>query len=164
MRSETDPRSAEADPRSAEADSHSAEADPRSAVAKSVAGHTELGTISINDQVVEKLASQAAAEVPDAGAAAPRLLGRSVAGVGALGVRQTSLTALPKASADVDGSIVVLALSISVRWPASVPSVSSAVREHVRSRVSELTGLTVSEVSISVTDLVTRLPPPSRVR
>ena len=140
------------------------ESDPRSAVAKSSAGRSELGMISINDQVVAKLASQAAVEIEDAGAAAPRLLGRSLSGAAALGARQTSLTALPKASADVDGSIVVLTLSISVRWPASVPSVSSTVREHVRSRVSELTGLTVSEVSISVTDLVTRLPAPPRVR
>ena len=78
--------------------------------------------------------------------AAPRVLGRSVTGAAAFGTRQTSLTALPKASADVDGSIVILDLSISVRWPASVPEVSSAVREHVRSRVSDLTGLTVTEV------------------
>jgi uncharacterized alkaline shock family protein YloU len=44
-----------------------------------------------------------------------------------------------------------------------VPEVASAVREHVRSRVSELTGLTVAEVRISVTDLVTQLPAPPRV-
>ncbi len=119
--------------------------------------------ISIDDRVVEKMAARAAAEIPDAGAAAPRVLGRSVTGAAALGARTTSLTALPKASADVDGLIVILDLSISVRWPASVPEVASAVREHVRSRVKELTGLTVAEVSISVTDLATRLPGPSRV-
>jgi uncharacterized alkaline shock family protein YloU len=133
------------------------------AVPRSQAGRTELGVISINDQVVEKMAAQAAAEVPDAGAAAPRVLGRSMTGAAALGARATSLTAPPKASAEVDGSIVILDLSISVRWPASVPEVTSAVREHVRSRVKELTGLTVAEVSISVTDLATRLPGPSRV-
>ena len=133
------------------------------AVPGSRAGRTELGMISINDQVVEKMAAQAAAEVPDAGAAAPRVLGRSMTGAAALGARATSLTAPPKASAEVDGSIVILDLSISVRWPASVPAVTSAVREHVRSRVKELTGLTVAEVSISVTDLATRLPGPSRV-
>jgi uncharacterized alkaline shock family protein YloU len=70
---------------------------------------------------------------------------------------------LPKTSADVDGSRVILDLSISVRWPASVPEVTDAVREHVRSRVGELTGLTVTEVSISVTALVTQLPAPPRV-
>jgi uncharacterized alkaline shock family protein YloU len=134
------------------------------AAPSSQAGRTELGMISINDQVVEKTAAHAAAEIPDAGAAAPRVLGRSVTGAAALGARTTSLTALPKASAGVDGSTVILDLSISVRWPAPVPEVTSAVREHVRSRVSELTGLTVTEVSISVTDLVTRLPRPPRVR
>jgi uncharacterized alkaline shock family protein YloU len=133
------------------------------AVPSSRAGRTELGMISINDRVVEKMAARAAAEIPDAGAAAPRVLGRSVTGAAALGARTTSLTALPKASADVDGLIVILDLSISVRWPASVPEVASAVREHVRSRVNELTGLTVAEVSISVTDLATRLPGPPRV-
>ena len=133
------------------------------AVPSSPAGRTELGMISINDRVVEKMAARAAAEISDAGAAAPRVLGRSVTGAAALGARTTSLTALPKSSADIDGSIVILDLSISVRWPASVPEVTSAVREHVRGRVHELTGLTVTEVSISVTDLVTRLPGPPRV-
>jgi uncharacterized alkaline shock family protein YloU len=133
------------------------------AVTGSPAGRTELGMLSINDRVVEKMAARAAVEIPDAGAAAPRVLGRSVTGAAALGARTTSLTALPKASADVDGLIVFLDLSISVRWPASVPEVASAVRERVRSRVKELTGLTVAEVSISVTDLATRLPGPSRV-
>jgi uncharacterized alkaline shock family protein YloU len=133
------------------------------AVAAPGPGRNELGMISINDRVVEKMAAGAAAEVPDAGAAASRFLGRSMAGASALGARQTSLTALPKASADVDGSLVNLDLSISVRWPASVPEVTSAVRENVRRRVSELTGLTVSEVSISVTALVTKLPAPPRV-
>jgi uncharacterized alkaline shock family protein YloU len=133
------------------------------ALPSSQAGRTELGAISINDRVVEKMAARAAAEIPDAGAAAPRILGRSVTGAAALGARTTSLTALPKASADVDGSIVILDLSISVRWPASVPEVTSAIREHLRSRLKELAGLTVAEVSISVTDLATRLPGPSRV-
>jgi uncharacterized alkaline shock family protein YloU len=128
------------------------------------AGRTELGLITINDRVVAKMAARAAAEIPDAGAAAPRVLGRSVTGAAVVGARTTSLTGLPKASADVDGSVVTLDLSISVRWPASVHEVTSAVREHVCSRVSGLTGLTVAEVSISVTDLVTRLPGPARVR
>jgi uncharacterized alkaline shock family protein YloU len=116
-------------------------------------GRGELGTISISSRVVQKLAARAAAEVPDAGAAAPRVMGRSVTGATALGARQTSLTGLPKASARVDGSTAVLDLSISIRWPASVPAVSSAVREHVRHRVTSLTGLNVTDVSISVTDL-----------
>lgn len=128
------------------------------------AGDTELGAIRISDTVVEKIAAQAVVEIPDAGAAAPRILGRSMDGASTLGARQTSLSDLPKVKADVDGSFVTLEMSISVRWPASVPGVSSAVREHLRTRVSELTGLTVGEVSIVVTDLVTDVPAGPRAR
>lgn len=133
------------------------------AATDSAVGRNELGTVKVSDRVVGKLASRAAMEVPDAGAAAPRVLGRSVSGAGALGVRETDLDALPKTSADVDGSMVVVDLQISVRWPASVPDVADAVRRHVTTRISELTGLNVTEVSISVTDLVTNLAPPPRV-
>ena len=126
-------------------------------------GRGELGNIKISSKLVQKLAARAAVEVPDAGEATPRVMGRSVTGAHVVGGRQTSLTGLPKAAAEVDGSTAVLALSISVRWPASIPGVSMAVREHVRDRISTLTGLEVTEVSISVTDLATRLDVP-RVR
>lgn len=127
-------------------------------------GRNELGWIALNDRVVARLAAQAALEISDAGAAAPRVLGRAVPGVEALGMRRTSLTMLPKSSADVDGSIARIELSLSVRWPASVPGVTAAVRAHVIERVRELTGLQISEVSIDVTDLVTHLDPPPRVQ
>jgi hypothetical protein len=55
------------------------------APAFSAPGRNELGTITISTQVVAKLAAQAAAEIPDAGAAAPRVLGRSVSGPRASG-------------------------------------------------------------------------------
>jgi len=128
----------------------------------SAAGRNELGVISIRDSVVAKLAAQAAVEIPDAGAAAPRLLGRSLSGAGGLGVRATSLTGLPKATAEVDGSIALIRLEISVRWPASVPAVTAAVRDHVRTRLGELTGLHVPEVAIDVSDLVTAADRPAR--
>jgi uncharacterized alkaline shock family protein YloU len=125
-------------------------------------GRGALGMISISETVVAKLAARSVVEIADAGAAAPRVLGRSLSGASGLGVRETSLTALPKASAHVDGSIALVKLEISVRWPASVPAVTAAVREHVRARVAELTGLRVAEVTIRVTDLVTDLAQPTR--
>ena len=127
-------------------------------------GGSELGAISISSRVVQKLAARAVVEVPDAGAAAPRVMGRSVPGAHTLGARQTSLTSLPKAAAEVDSSTAALALAVSVRWPASIPGVTQAVREHVRDRISALTGLKVTEVSISVTDLATRLDGLPRAR
>lgn len=126
-------------------------------------GRNELGVISLSERVVGRLAARAALEIADAGAAAPRVLGRSLPGAPAIGLRPTSLSALPKSRAEVDGSISRIELSISVRWPASVPAVTSAVRSHVIERVQQLTGLQISEVRIAVTDLVTHLDPPPRV-
>jgi uncharacterized alkaline shock family protein YloU len=128
------------------------------------AGRSDLGTISIADAVVAKIAARAAAENPDAGAAVARMLGRAVPGAGHLGLRGTDLKALPKTSVDVDGSKAFVNLEISVRWPASVPEVTAQVRQHVRDRVRELTGLNVDEVHIVVADLATDITPPPRVR
>ena len=101
---------------------------PENATAEQV----ELGRIDIADKVVAKIAAQAAVEIPDAGAAAPRVLGRAVSGVGALGIRRTDLQSTPKTSAEVDGSSARVELTISVRWPHSVPDVCAAVRRNVR--------------------------------
>lgn len=129
-----------------------------------LAGRTELGSISIADRVVTKIAARAAAENPDAGAAAARVFGRPVPGAGSLGVRGTDLSALPKTSVEVDGSKAYVTLEIAVRWPAPVAEVTGQVRRHVRDRVRELTGLEVDEVHVIVADLATDITPPPRVR
>ncbi|WP_433090075.1 Asp23/Gls24 family envelope stress response protein [Dactylosporangium sp. CA-052675] len=117
-------------------------------------GHTQLraveqppGSITVAERVVAKLASRAALELPGAAAAPRRVLGR----------------ATPKASARVEGDVAVIDLELSVRWPASVPRVTADVRRHVRERLTSLTGLTIAEVRIVVTDLATATPS-SRVR
>jgi uncharacterized alkaline shock family protein YloU len=127
-------------------------------------GRGDLGMISIADQVVTKIAACAAAEHPDAGAAAIRMLGRAVPGAGRLGVRGTDLGALPKTTVEVDGAKAFVSLEICVRWPASVPEVTGQVRRNVVERVAQLTGLRVEEVDIVVSDLATELTPPPRVR
>lgn len=128
------------------------------------AGRTELGAITIADGVVAKVAARAAAENPDVGTAAARILGRAVPGAGHFGLRGTDLAGLPKTSVDVDGSKAFVNLEISVRWPAPVPTVADQVRSHLRSRVTQLTGLSVEEVHIVVADLVTDITPPPRAR
>lgn len=126
-------------------------------------GVGEAGAITIHDRVVEKLAARAATEVPDAGAAAPRVLGRSLAAASALGMRSSDLAALPKTSARIDGAVAVVDLELSVRWPCSIRQVTEAVRERVKQRLQELTALDVAEVNIHVADLVRELPRQSRV-
>ena len=127
-------------------------------------GRNELGTITIAPGAVEKIAARAATEHPDAGAAATRVLGLQLPGAGHLGTRGTDLHGLPKASVEVDGSKAFVHLELSVRWPASVPGTTAAVRDHVRSRINALTGLDVDEVRITVADLVTDIAPPPRVK
>jgi uncharacterized alkaline shock family protein YloU len=130
-----------------------------------LSGRTALGTITIADGVVTKIAARAAAENPDAGASAARMLGRAVPAAGRLpGVRSADLDALPKTTVDVDGSKAYVSLELSVRWPASVQEVTAQVRRHVRGRVREMAGLDVDEVHIVVADLVTDITPPPRVR
>lgn len=132
--------------------------------AEAVPGRTPLGLVAISDGVVAKIAARAASEVPDAGASASTVLGVNLAAVGVPGVRSTELGGLPKVEATVDGATVVVALVISVRWPTSVAQVTEAVREHVRRRVSELTGLHVVDIRITVSYLATSLAVPPRVR
>jgi uncharacterized alkaline shock family protein YloU len=128
-------------------------------------GRNELGTISIADGVVTKIAARAAAEDPDAGAAAARMLGRAVPGASRLpGVRDTDLQGLPKTSVVVDGSKAYVTLELSVRWPVPVPEVTGRVRGHIRDRVRDLAGLDVDEVHIMVADLALGIAPPPRAK
>ena len=131
-------------------------------------GSNELGRIDVSSKVVEKIAAQAAVEIPDAGGAAARLLGRPLPGAGHLGIRGASLDNLPKVSADVDGQLGFLDVQLSVRWPAPVGQVTQfgaltvrvteTVRQHLSQRIAELVGLEVREVNIEVVDLIGRSP------
>lgn len=127
-------------------------------------GHPELGRITVDDRVVEKIAARAALEIPEAGGAAPRILGRSVPAAQQLGLRRTSLDSLPKTSADTDVTLTFLDITLSVRWPASIQQVTHEVRNHVAQRVEELTGRAVAEVNITVAALVRDLGPGRRVQ
>ncbi len=127
-------------------------------------GRTALGSISISERAVSKIAARAALEIADAGAAASRVLGVAVPGGAQLGLRGTDLSAPPKVSVEVDGEVAFVDLQLAVRWPASIATVTGQVRDHVIERVAGLTGLRVQEVHITVADLVTDLAPPPRVR
>lgn len=122
-------------------------------------GASEWGRIDVGSRVVEKIAAQAAIEVPDAGGAATRLLGRAVPGSGHLGLRSSGLNSLPKVSADVDGQLGFLDVELSVRWPAPIGRVTEQVRQHLSSRLGELVGLQIREVNVHVVDLIGQTPP-----
>ena len=122
-------------------------------------GVNDLGRVEISSKAVEKIAALAAVEIPDAGGAAARLLGRPVPGAGHLGIRSAGLDRLPKVSADVDGQLAFLDVELSVRWPAPIGQVTDAVRQHLGRRIDELVGLDIREVNIHVVDLIGATPP-----
>ena len=127
-------------------------------------GQSERGRVSISNTVVRKIAAKAAAENPDVGAPATRVLGISMPGVGGIGGHGSDLDGLPATTVEVDGAQAFITMAISVRWPRSVAGVVADVRSAVRDRVAEFTGLNVKEVNVTVADLVTDIPTPPRVR
>lgn len=96
------------------------------------------GQLQIAEKVFERIAAVAAGEVAGVGSPqgnqASQLLGRG----------------LPRASVDVAGSRVHLATAVPLRWPSVAPATASAVREHVGSRVTEMTGRTVDSVDVEL--------------
>jgi uncharacterized alkaline shock family protein YloU len=111
---------------------------------------TDRGVTSISEDVVAKIAAIAAREVQGVeslGGALSGAIGNVVgrirgddhktAGVGVeVGTRQAAVD-----------------LSMTIRYPASIMSVTSSVRQNVVDRIESMTGLEVVEVNIAVNDL-----------
>ncbi|MET8850748.1 Asp23/Gls24 family envelope stress response protein [Amycolatopsis sp. NPDC004625] len=105
----------------------------------------ERGQLVISGHAVERIAAHATREVGDVGGAAGRVLGVALGGENA--------DRPVKVAAEVDGGRVRLAARLSVAYPASVARTTEHARTHLRDRVSELTGLDVERVDITVTAL-----------
>lgn len=116
---------------------------------KSVAIPERRGRTSIAGRVVEKIAARAVDEIGPAGGAARRLLGVP------LGVEDGRGKA--QAVAELDGEIAVVAVRMSITYPAPIRHTAEAARDRVIIRVGELTGLQVKQVDIDIT----RLTPPT---
>ena len=112
---------------------------------------SELGSTTIADAVVTKIASIAAREVRgvyDLGggtARAIRGVSRSV-GVGLDERMQGVGVELGEREAAVD-------LTVVVEYGESIPRIANALRENIIRRIEGMTGLTVTEVNIAVNDL-----------
>ncbi|MFB4277239.1 MULTISPECIES: Asp23/Gls24 family envelope stress response protein [unclassified Nonomuraea] len=94
------------------------------------------GRTEVADRVVTKIACCAAREVPE--------------------VREVNLRALPWApasSGEVHGGQAVVRLNVRVAYPAPLRAVAGRLREHVMRRVALQTGLRVTRLDITMTDL-----------
>lgn len=110
-------------------------------------GDTGKGTLTIAPRVVEKIAATAVGEVDQAGGTSRRVLGVSVGG-----------DDQARVSADVDGDVASVVVTMAVQWPSPVLEVSRQVRALVRERLTTFVGLRTVDVDIEITALTGRAP------
>lgn len=112
---------------------------------------TEQGKTSIADSVVAKIAGIAAREISGV-----HELSSSGAGSLVSGLTQKvtgSDNRSQGVSVEVGEREAAIDLTMTVDYGVSIPQVAEAVRRNVMNRVQSMTGLTVKEVNIDVTDL-----------
>ncbi|MGF7235400.1 MAG: Asp23/Gls24 family envelope stress response protein [Frankia sp.] len=127
-------------------------------------GQSDAGRITVEDRVVTKVASRAAAENVEAGGVAARVFGATVPGLSRLGGRDTSLRSLPKTTGEVDGTRAFLSVELAVRYPAPIAEVTDVVRRAIIDRLRQYAGVEAMEVDMVVRALLTDRPAPPRVR
>lgn len=111
---------------------------------------TERGQTTIADAVVTKVAGVAAREVRgvyDLGGGIARTLGSVTQRVGVSDERTQGV------SVEVGEREAAVDLTLVVEYGESIPRVSQAVRDNVIKRIEGITGLSVTEVNVSVNDL-----------
>ena len=111
---------------------------------------TERGNTTIADAVVTKVASIAAREVPGVyrlGGGVSRALGSVTQRVGIGDERSQGV------SVEVGEREAAVDLTVTVEYGESIPQVSSAIRENVIKRIEGITGLSVTEVNVAISDL-----------
>ena len=112
--------------------------------------HTSQGSTTIADDVVTKVASIAASEVPGVhalGGGAARAVGSLTSAVGIGDQRRQGV------SVEVGETEAAVDLTVVVEYGESIPKVSKAIRENIIRRVEGITGLKTTEVNIAVNDL-----------
>lgn len=105
----------------------------------------ERGTLTIDDRVVERLASYAVSQVPGTAAAPRRVLGVAVGD----GDRDRDV----QVDARIDGGTAVLETALAIRWPLSIATVVKDVRARVSDEVTTMTGITVDHVDVDVVSM-----------
>jgi uncharacterized alkaline shock family protein YloU len=114
---------------------------------------TEQGKTTIADQVVAKIAGTAAREV----AGVNRLETQGATGaLASLTQRVGGTTENPAQGVRVEVGEREAAIDIkmSVQYGVSIPQVAEAVRDNIINRVQSMTGLSVKEVNVEVSDIM----------
>ncbi|MBM7232021.1 Asp23/Gls24 family envelope stress response protein [Dietzia cinnamea] len=101
----------------------------------------QRGLTTIPASVVGRIAEQVASECTGVGGAAGGLLG--------VGARR-DFDSRPSATCDLYGTVAVLRLDVGVAFPVDLKATCRSLRQHVRYRVHELTGVEVGRLDIAI--------------
>ncbi|MFC3298413.1 Asp23/Gls24 family envelope stress response protein [Arthrobacter agilis] len=104
------------------------------------------GTLVLKEKVLQKIAGQAAAELPFVG-------GRSggVLGLGATG----DLDARPQADVDLDGSTAFVSLTVTMLYPTPLRAGTEQLRAHVTETLERTTPVHVGRIDVTIASLET---------
>ena len=111
---------------------------------------TGKGNTTISDAVVTKIAGIAAREAPGVyalGGGASRAIGSMTQRVGLSDERSQGV------SVEVGEREAAVDLTVVIEYGESIPTVSQAIRDNVIKRIEGITGLSVTEVNVTVNDL-----------
>lgn len=109
----------------------------------------DRGRLEVAGQVVERIATIAATQVPgvvSTGSALEGVLGRRY----------------PKAAADVAGDHTSVSLDLAVAWATPLADAAATVRDKVRAQLHDLAGLNVDAVDVTVAKVVAQPSTPVR--
>ena len=118
--------------------------------------HTDRGSTNISDSVVQKIAGIAAQEVEKVQVGG----GTAAAVTGFLGSVSSTVTGSSGGGSPTSGVSVEVGqeeaavdITVAVEYGVSIPQTTQAIRDNVINRVENLTGLRVTEVNITVSDV-----------
>ncbi|WP_051442275.1 Asp23/Gls24 family envelope stress response protein [Arthrobacter sp. H14] len=103
------------------------------------------GRLEIAEKVVEKIASRAAGELDAVGGSTGGFLG-----IG----NHPELSARPKVNVKLSGQVATIEVTVGVRYPVPLRRTGEELRQRVRSRVTNLTGIDVRQVDVEISWLL----------
>ncbi|GAA1496380.1 Asp23/Gls24 family envelope stress response protein [Paeniglutamicibacter kerguelensis] len=104
------------------------------------------GQTFLADKVIEKIAGQIASDESSAGGSSGGFLG-----IGG----HADLSARPKASVELAGNIATIRVEVGMLYPVPLRQATEALRQRIRTRITELTGVEVRQVDIRISWLTT---------
>lgn len=106
----------------------------------------QTGEVRIADDVIATIIGLAATEVDGVSAMAGNITNEIISKVGFKNLSKG-------VKLDTSSGMINVELSLSIKYGYSIPKVSEAVQEKVRSTVETMTGLTISKIDIKIAAL-----------